>query len=161
LPEPRYATGPGDLPGRETLLAMSGLAFMEAMRDGAIPGSPMAGLFGFRIHEVAPGRVTFRARPEAGHLNPMGTLHGGWYGALLDTVMGCAVMTVVPRGQWYTTLEYRVNLTRAIPPGTEVEAEGLVEHAGRSTAVARGTIRGLIDGRLHATGSTTCLILAG
>lgn len=161
MPEQRYATGPDDLPGRATLLSMSGLAYMEAMRDGRLPGSPMAGLFGFRLAEVSPGRVTFRARPAVSHLNPMGTLHGGWYGCLLDTAMGCAVMTTLPQGRWYVTLEYRVNLIRTIPTGAEVEAEGVVEHSGRSTAVARGGIRCLADGRLHATGSTTCLILDG
>jgi uncharacterized protein (TIGR00369 family) len=161
MPEPRHATDPDDLPDRATLLSMSGLAYMEAMRDGRLPGPPMAGLLGFRLAEVVPGRVTFRAQPAGSHLNPMGTLHGGWYGCLLDTAMGCAVMTTVPRGRWYVTLEYRVNLIRTIPPGAEVEAEGLVEHAGRSTAVALGAIRSLADGRLHATGSTTCLILEG
>lgn len=68
-------------------------------------------------------------------------------------------MTVVPQGNFYTTLEYKVNLVRAIPPGTSVLAEGLVQHGGRSTGVAEGWIRGAEDGRLYATGSTTCLIM--
>jgi uncharacterized protein (TIGR00369 family) len=68
-------------------------------------------------------------------------VHGGWYGTLLDSCMGCAVMTALPRGRVYTTLEYKVNLLRAIPLGTEVIATGTVTHAGRSTAVASGEIR--------------------
>jgi uncharacterized protein (TIGR00369 family) len=89
----------------------------------------------------------------------MGTVHGGWYGTLLDSAMACAVMTAVPKGSTYTTLEYKVNVTRALPPGTEIEAVGTVSHAGRSTGVAEGAIRGVLDGKLYATGSTTCLIL--
>jgi uncharacterized protein (TIGR00369 family) len=73
--------------------------------------------------------------------------------------MACAVMTKLPRGAIYTTLEYKVNLTRAIPVGTEILAEGWSDHAGRSTAVASGEIRGAEDGKLYATGSTTCLVL--
>ena len=92
--------------------------------------------------------------------NPAGTLHGGWYGTILDSALGCAVMTVLPQGVGYTTLEYKVNITRAIPPGTEVECWAEVDHAGRSTAVAHGEIRGLEDGKLYATGSTTCIVLS-
>jgi len=69
-------------------------------------------------------------------------------------------MTKVPRGSVYTTLEYKVNITRAIPEGCEIVAEGTVSHAGRSTGVAEGTIRDAATGRLHATGSTTCIIIA-
>ena len=88
----------------------------------------------------------------------MGGVHGGWYGTLLDSCMSCAVMTMVPKGSVYTTLEYKVNLTRAIPLGTEIHATGLCDHAGRTTAVARGEIRDA-NGRLYATGTATCLIM--
>ena len=71
----------------------------------------------------------------------------------------CAVMTTVPRGSYYTTLEYKVNITRALPLGREVLAIGTVDHGGRSTGVASGEIRGAEDGKLYATGSTTCLIM--
>lgn len=73
--------------------------------------------------------------------------------------MACAVMTKVPRGSIYTTLEYKINITRAIPLGTEIECVGVTDHAGRSTAVAHGEIRGVADGKLYATGTTTCMIM--
>jgi acyl-coenzyme A thioesterase PaaI-like protein len=41
----------------------------------------------------------------------------------------------------------------------EILATGIVDHAGRTTGVARGEIRGADDGRLYATGTTTCLIM--
>jgi len=78
---------------------------------------------------------------------------------LLDSCMACAVMTKVPQGSIYTTLEYKVNLTRNIPLGTEIIAIGQTDHAGRTTGVAHGEIRGAQDGKLYATGSTTCLIM--
>lgn len=74
--------------------------------------------------------------------------------------MACAVMTKVPRGSVYTTLEYKVNITRTIPVGIEILAEGIVSHAGRSTGVAEGTIRDAATGKLYATGSTTCIIMS-
>jgi len=52
-----------------------------------------------------------------------------------------------------------VNITRTLPLGVPVRAIGEVQHRGRSTAVARGELRGQEDDRLYATGTTTCLVM--
>ena len=153
-----FADSPDQLPDLARTLSMSGLDFMRGVLDGTIAAPPIARLLSYRLDSVEPGRVVFRGAPEFDHLNPVGGVHGGWYGTLLDSCMACAVMTAVPKGAVYTTLEYKVNLTRALPVGTEILATGTVDHAGRSTGVAHGEIRGVQDGRLYATGSTTCLI---
>ena len=153
------AKSPEELPDRATLLSMSGMEFMQAMLRGEVSRPPISALLNYTLETVEPGRVTFRGTPSFDHLNPMGGVHGGWYGTLLDSCMACAVMTTVPRGSAYTTLEYKVNLTRALPPGTEIIATGIIDHAGRSTGVSHGEIRGATDGNLYATGSTTCLIM--
>lgn len=145
---------------QDTLLSMSGLAFMQGILDGTQPVPPISKVLNFQLDHVEPGRVVFRGTPLADHCNPMGTLHGGWYGTLLDSAMACAVMTHVPQGSVYTTLEYKVNIIRSIPMGTDIIAEGITSHAGRSTGVAQGTITGAADGKLYATGSTTCIIMA-
>ncbi|WP_298429728.1 PaaI family thioesterase [uncultured Jannaschia sp.] len=156
-----FADRPEDLASRETVLSMSGLEFMRAIRDGILPQPPIGRTLNYRVTEVEPGRVVFTGAPTFDHTNPLGTVHGGWYGTLLDSCMACAVQTTVPRGRIYTTLEYKVNVTRNLPLGTEIVAEGIVSHAGRSTGVAEGTIRGIADGKLYATGSTTCIIMDG
>ena len=156
-----FATRPDDLASREVLLSMSGLDFMRAILEGRLPGPRIAARLNYRLHRVEEGEVAFRGTPEFDHTNPMGTVHGGWYGTLLDSCMACAVMTKVPKGSVYTTLEYKVNITRPIPLGTEIEALGRLQHGGRSTGVAMGEIRGVADGKLYATGSTTCIIMPG
>ncbi|SDZ00920.1 uncharacterized domain 1-containing protein [Jannaschia faecimaris] len=156
-----FAPTPDRFATRDQLLSMSGLAFVEAILDGELPPPPIAKLLNYHLTEVGSGRVVFAGTPMVDHCNPMGTVHGGWYGTLLDSCMACAVMTGVPQGSFYTTLEYKVNLVRGIPLGTEIMAEGRVQHSGRSTGVAEGWIRGAVDGKLYATGSTTCLIMAG
>lgn len=161
MPEQFFATTPEQFPDRAKLAAMSGLEFIEAIRDGHLPGAPIAGILNFRIHTVAMGEVTFRGTPAFDHFNPMGMVHGGWYGTLLDSAMGCAVATTLPRGRWYTTLEYKINITRALPAGMLVDCTARVSHAGRSTGVAEGWVRGVEDGKLYATGSTTCIIMGG
>jgi uncharacterized protein (TIGR00369 family) len=151
---------PLDLPTLQETLSMSGLAFMQAIVAGDLPQPPIGAVLNYAVDEVDEGRVVFRGTPNSNHTNPMGTVHGGWYGTLLDSCMACAVMTKVPQGSIYTTLEYKVNLIRAIPLGTEIIATGETDHVGRSTGVAHGEIRDAATGKLYATGSTTCLIMA-
>ena len=151
--------GPADLLQPHQIAEMSGLDFMTGILEERLPGPPIGQTMGYRLHEVSEGRVVFRGTPEFEVTNPMGTVHGGWYGTLLDSAMACAVMTAVPKGSFYTTLEYKINIIRPIPLGTEVDCFGEVDHAGRSTGVAKGEIRGVADGKLYATGSTTCIIM--
>ena len=147
-----------ELPSAAHVLSMSGLEFMRGILAGTISAAPIAGLMNYRLDSVEEGYVAFCATPEFEVTNPVGTVHGGWYGTLLDSCMACAVMTMVPKGSIYTTLEYKVNITRPVPLGTEVIATGRIQHAGRSTGVANGEIRGA-DSVLYATGSTTCNIM--
>lgn len=153
------AQKPSDLLSQEDALKLSGLEFMQAILDGTNPGPPIAATMGYALHEVEDGRVVFRGAPSFKATNPMGTVHGGWYGTLLDSAMACAVMTKVPRGSVYTTLEYKVNILRPIPLDFQIDCIGIIDHVGRSTGVAHGEIRGVDDGKLYATGSTTCIVM--
>ncbi len=153
------AQSPADLLTMDQVLSMSGLEFMQGILEGRHLGPPIAQTMGYTLHSVEDGRVVFRGTPEFNVTNPMGTIHGGWYGTLLDSAMACAVMTKVPKGSVYTTLEYKINITRTIPLGMQIDCFGKVDHSGRSTGVAHGEIRGVEDGKLYATGSTTCIIM--
>ena len=154
-----YAETIDDLATMDDILSMSGLDFMRAVKEGRLPGPPIGRTLGFWPTHVADGKVIFTGAPSFDVMNPIGTVHGGWYGTVLDSCMACAIQTKVPKGSTYTTLEYKVNIIRPIPVGTEVNAIGTVHHAGRSTGIADGEIRGVADDRLYATGSTTCIIM--
>lgn len=147
-----------DLPAPATLAAMSGIEVLQAILSGRLPAPPMMRTIGYRLVEVGEGRAVFEGAPQFGHLNPLGDVHGGWHGTLLDSCMGCAVHSRLPRGKGYTTLEYKVNILRAAGPQTGLlRAVGEAIHVGRRTGVAEGR---LVDGagRLYAQGTTTCLI---
>ncbi|MEO0372355.1 MAG: PaaI family thioesterase [Pseudomonadota bacterium] len=148
-----------EMASREDLQRLSGMEFLQEMQAGRISGAPIAQTLNFVMTELSEAQVTFEGAPLLQALNPMRGVHGGWYGALLDSVMGCAIMTKVPRGRFYTTLEYKVNITRALKMGQKARAVGVIDHAGRSTATARGEVRGIDDGKLYASGTTTCIIM--
>lgn len=152
------AARPGDLVPPADAARISGLEFLTRILAGELAAPPITGTMDYRLAEVAPGRVVFEGAPAFAHLNPIGAIHGGWFGTLLDSCMACAVHSRLPPGKGYTTLEYKVNILRPAGPETgTLRAIGEAFHVGRRTGVAEGRI---VDpaGRLYAVGSTTCLI---
>lgn len=142
----------------ETVLTMTGLELLNAMRSGKLPGPPIMELLDFNLAEAETGRAVFEGVPQFRHYNPLGTVHGGYAATLLDSCMGCAVHTTLPKGIGYTTLEFKVSLIRALTKDTGlVRAEGKVLNAGRRAATAEGRLTDS-KGRLLAHATTTCLI---
>jgi uncharacterized protein (TIGR00369 family) len=139
---------------------MTGLEYMRSIAEGSHPPAPIQELMGFELVEAGEGRTVFRSVPGRQHLNPIGTVHGGFAATLLDSCMGAAVHTTCADGEAYSTLEVKFNLVRPITPETgEVVAEGNVVHRGRRVATAEGTLKRASDGKLLAHGTTTCMIL--
>ena len=144
----------------ERVRELSGLDYMQRLIAGEFPPPPIAELLGFALVEVGDGRAVCRGTPGEQHLNPIGSVHGGYAATLVDSAMGCAVHTTLPAGVGYTTLELSVNLVRGISPATgPVLCEGTVIHAGRRTATAEARLTAEDGGALLAHAKTTCLIL--
>lgn len=151
----------GTVPGvarPDQVAGLTGAQVFEAMLDGRLPPPPIGVTMDFCLIQAAGGVAVFQGRPGRAHYNPLGTVHGGWFATLLDSAVGCAVHTLLPAGQGYTTLELKLNIVRALTERVPlVRAEGRVVHAGRQVATAEGRLVGH-DGRLYAHASTTCLI---
>ena len=141
------------------ILEIPGLDMMQGILDGIYPAAPIAKVLNYKVHAVEKGKVVFRGTPNLESRNPMGTIHGGWYGTILDSAMACAVMTTLPVGKIQTTLEFKVNIIRPIPTGVQVDAIGVVEHSGKSTGVAVGSLVDVKTRKLYASSSTTCIIM--
>jgi uncharacterized protein (TIGR00369 family) len=149
--------GPG-VARPEQVAGKSGLETMQAMLRGELPYAPIAKTLDFQLLEIEEGRALFQGTPGPSLLNPLGTIHGGWYATLLDSALGCAVHTMMPAGRGYTTAELGINLVKAIgPKAPRVRAEGKVIHCGRQLATAEARLYGP-DGTLYAHGTTTCLV---
>lgn len=147
------------MPLAQAAPTMSGIEFLRAIRDGRLPPAPIQELIGMKLAEVEEGRAVWELVPAEQHYNPIGSVHAGVAATLLDSAMACAVHSLQPVGSGYTTLEFKVNLVRAVTPqaGT-LRAIGRVVHAGSRTATAEGRLEDA-SGKLYAHASTTCLIL--
>jgi uncharacterized protein (TIGR00369 family) len=137
---------------------LSGLDFLRAMREGRVPPPPVAVLLGFELESADAGHVVFGLDPQEFHDNPNGVLHGGVAAALLDTVVGCAVISRLPFGVTCATLELKVNYLRSIADGDgHLTATGTVLHLGRRSALAEAKL--LTDeGKLAAHATATLMI---
>jgi len=149
--------GVGTIPRADVGL-YTGLELLRRIVDGHYPVPPIGLQLGFALTEVSPGRAVFRGRPDERHLNPLGYVHGGWAGAIMDSALACSVQTLLEKGEAYTTAEFKVNLIRPIGTATgEVVCEGKVVHKGRTLAISEATLKDR-NGKLLAFGTETCSI---
>jgi len=142
----------------EQVRTLSGMEFLQGMLQGKFPPPPIAAAADMILYRVESGIAVFQGTPGARFYNPLGTVHGGWISTLLDSCMGCAVHSMLERGQGFTTAELKINFVRPIFDGSgPLRAEGKVIHFGRQIATSEGR---LVDerGKLYAHGTTTCLI---
>jgi uncharacterized protein (TIGR00369 family) len=135
----------------------NGLEQVQAVQSGRLPPPGIAGLIGFQLTRVELGEVEATLQTRGDMTNPMGTVHGGIAATLLDTVMGCAVNTVLDPGESFTTTDLHLHYVRALHPATTVVATGTITHRGRRLATAEGR---LLDERgwLVAHGTTSCMV---
>lgn len=142
------------------ILGMSGLELLQAALKGTLPAASMMSTLGFRLTEVGDGYTVFEGDPGDHLLNPMGTVHGGFLATLLDSALGSAVMTRLPAGTAYTTVQLGVHMIRPVLADTPaLRCEGTALHVGRTTATAEARVTGTHDGKLYAHATTTCAIL--
>ena len=108
------------------------------MVNGAT-GQGMQGLpdyLGIRTVDAAPGRLVAELDVRGELLNPFGAVHGGVVSALADHVLGAVVYTVVERGYWAATTEFKLNFLAPVRQGT-LRAESAIVSMSRRTAVVR------------------------
>ena len=128
------------------------------MLAGRLPYPHIGKTLNFLLTSASTQGAVFQGTPDTGHLNPLGSMHGGWFAKLLDSALGCCIHASLPAGKSYTTLELKVNMIRAITPQVpRVRAIGHVIHLDGQTATAEARLVGP-DGRLYAHASTTCLV---
>ena len=135
----------------------SGLELMQMMARGDVPPPSISQTMGMAAAHVEQGRVVFEAVADERHLNPLGSVHGGFAATVLDSVTGCAIHTMLEAGVGYGTIDLQVKFLRPVPLGETLRAEGKVVHVSRNIATSEGRL-GTAEGTLLATATATCFI---
>jgi uncharacterized protein (TIGR00369 family) len=142
----------------EVMAGMAGLDFVRAIFDGRLPAPPIMQTIEPFDSSAEPGVVVMHSVPGIRHYNPIGSVHGGYAGTLLDSVMGLAVHSALPPGTGYTTLEFKISFIKGMTKDTgAVRSEGRILNVGRRAATAEARITDS-KGRLLAHATTTCLV---
>ncbi|MGZ3610297.1 MAG: PaaI family thioesterase [Ktedonobacteraceae bacterium] len=97
--------------------------------------------------EAGIGRVSIQIDERLMH--PQQIVHGGVIFTLADTAMSMALISVLPVGTPFGTIEAKINFMLPVHKG-ELLAEGKIVHKGRSTAVLEATVFNIIEGKQHA-----------
>ncbi|NJO36824.1 MAG: PaaI family thioesterase [Rhizobiales bacterium] len=143
------------------LAGCSGRELVARLADGSIQRPPMAETLPFTLLPPEEGKVSLLATPEPRFCNLTNTVHGGWIMTMLDTAMALAAQTTLSAGEICPSHETSAKFVRPISIDS-----GVMHIAGR--VVSRGrtviTLEGRIEdpqGRLHAHGTSTCLMVRG
>src|SRR6201999_2393525 len=114
---------------------------------------------GIHAVEFSDGRAVFELTPAEWQYNPIGSVHGGVLTTLADSALGCAVHTKLGVGRGYTSLELKINFTRAATVDSGLlRCVGQVITIGRRVATSEATITDHA-GRVVAHASSTCLLM--
>ncbi|WP_213741709.1 PaaI family thioesterase [Bradyrhizobium sp. dw_411] len=142
----------------QVMASMPGIDFVRAIFAGKLPTPPIMQTVEPFDYAAEPGVISFQSVPGFRHYNPIGSVHGSYAAALLDSAMGLAVHSMLPAGSGYTTLEFKISFIRGMTKDTgPVRSEGRTLSVGRRAATAEGRITDS-KGRLLAHATTTCLV---
>ncbi|WP_426436715.1 PaaI family thioesterase [Bradyrhizobium genosp. P] len=152
-PKPEYGVS-----SMEVLASMSGLDFVRGIFARTLPEPPIMQTVEPFDCTAEAGVVVIHSVPGLRHYNPIGSVHGGYAAILLDSAMGLAVQTMLPKGSGYTTLEFKISFIRGMSKDTgTIRTEGRVLNAGRRAATAEARITD-DKGKLVAHATTTCMV---
>jgi uncharacterized protein (TIGR00369 family) len=156
----RTITWQDPLPSAAAGAQLAGLDYVRAIQAGEIPPPPIAVVMNYSIAELEEGKAVFEGEPGEEHYNPIGVVHGGYASTILDSALGCAVHTTLPKGVGYTSQTLEVKYLRPITRNTGiVRCEAEVVYRGRKAATSEAKLIAKDSGKLLATGTSTCLIL--
>ncbi len=138
---------------------LTGLERVRYFEEHADERFGMARLLGYRVEQVASGEVELSYEPDEEHVNLLSAIHGGVLASLLDTVMGCALMTMLDAGEQHTIIDLHTKFIRPVTLQTRpLKVHGIVDHRGRRQCTMSGKIIAP-DNKLCATGLATAMIL--
>ena len=142
------------------LAGCSGLELVARLAGGSIRRPSMAETLPFTLLPPEEGKVGLLATPEPRFCNLTNTVHGGWIMTMLDTAMALAAQTTLSPGETCPSHETTAKFVRPIfLHSGEMHVIAHVVSRGRTVITLEGRIEDA-EGRLHAHGTSTCLVVS-
>jgi uncharacterized protein (TIGR00369 family) len=139
----------------------SGLDMLRECVNRSVTAPPIYHLTGLHPTEAAEGSCTFALPASTWLASPAPVLYGGAIAMLADAATSGAVMSVMPAGASFATLDLKVNYLRPVlPDGGMMTARGTLVHRGRTMAVATAELFN-DDGKRIALASSSAMLLPG
>jgi uncharacterized protein (TIGR00369 family) len=101
---------------------------------------PFHTYLGVEVERMEAGEAVARLELAPHHLNKRGVVHGGVLSSLLDTALGAAVISAIPKEWWCATTSLSVQFLEGVRGGV-VTCTGRVLRKGRRVAFAGGEVR--------------------
>jgi uncharacterized protein (TIGR00369 family) len=141
---------------------LSGLEVLLRLIRGESEAPPIAHLTGLWPVDAAEGTSTWRMPASEWHCSPVrGRLYGGSIAFLAGSAVEGSIMTTIPAGTAFATVDLKVYFMRPVrPDGRNLVARGTVIHRGRQVAVASSEVTDA-DGRRVAVAMGSAMILPG
>ena len=95
--------------------------------------NPFVQYLGMDVVSIVSGEVKLALQVKHEHTNMYKIAHGGALMSLADTAMGAACLS---RNKKVVTLDFNMNLMKAVPENQSVYAVGKILHDGSRTLVA-------------------------
>jgi uncharacterized protein (TIGR00369 family) len=137
---------------------MSGLDYLTGLVEGRIVAPPVAQVMDIAVVSAEQGRVQFSMPVKEFFTNHLGVLAGGILSTVMDSALGCAVLSLVKPDDDIVTLDLNIDFLRPIRRNSgPVTVNAEVVSLGRSRALS--TCQAVdVEGRICAIGKSSCLI---
>jgi len=136
----------------------NGYEFLKKVIEGSIPLAPSLETISCKPISVDKGQVVFELKGQEFLYNPIGSVNGGIISTVLDSAIGCTLLSTLERGEGFTSLDLKVNFLRKITVDSPVlQTKTKIIHKGRTTAYLESE---LVDeeGKLYAHAVSSCMI---
>ena len=132
-------------------------AIFWRMQRGEIPQARSSTTLGSRVLTVDPdaGTIEIEYTATDEFLNPAGTVQGGFLAAMLDDTMGPCIYATLEANQISPTLTMNVAYHAPAKPGAITGKAQVTHRGGTIVHVAAELFQ---DGKLVATGNSTCMV---
>lgn len=149
---------PAESSNQTPLSELTGLESVQRFMDGEVEQESMSETIPMRPTHVEAGKVIFDIEADERHQNLFGGVHGGFAATVIDSTTGCAVQSMLGRGEGFATIDLNIKMLRPIPKHTVLKAEGRILNVSKTIALAEGNIKD-DQGKLYAHGSAVCKVL--